>query len=62
MASKDGVALATSLLGFVQTISNASLPGTNLRFTEQKGPVWEELKTLAEKAGEDGLRGLHLTI
>lgn len=62
MASKDGVALATSLLGFVQTISNASLPGTNLRFTEQEGPVWEELKTLAEKAGEDGLRGLHLTI
>ncbi|HEL2254494.1 TPA: hypothetical protein U2D00_001193 [Streptococcus suis] len=62
VASKDGVALATSLLGFVQTISNASLPGTNLRFTEQEGPVWEELKTLAEKAGEDGLRGLHLTI
>ncbi|HEL9598126.1 TPA: hypothetical protein U0J99_000629 [Streptococcus suis] len=62
VASKDGVALATSLSGFVQAISNASLPGTNLRFTDQERPVWEELKTLAEKAGEDGLRGLHLTI
>ncbi|HHW4948803.1 TPA: hypothetical protein ACU0L0_000354 [Streptococcus suis] len=62
VASKDGVALATTLSGFVQIISNASLPGTNLRFTDQESPVWEELKTLAEKAGEDGLRGLHLTI
>ncbi len=62
VASLDGVALATSLSGFVQTISNASLPGTNLRFTDQEGPVWEELKALTEKAGEDGLRGLHLTI
>ncbi|HEL1767145.1 TPA: hypothetical protein TXV04_000214 [Streptococcus suis] len=62
VVSKDGVALATILSGFVQTISNASLPGANLRFTDQEGPVWEELKALTEKAGEDGLRGLHLTI
>ncbi|HEM6119740.1 TPA: hypothetical protein U2D44_001598 [Streptococcus suis] len=62
VASKDGVALATSLSGFVQTISNASLPGTNLRFTDQESPVWEELKALTEQTREDGLRGLHLTI
>lgn len=62
VASKDGVALATSLSGFVQTISNASLPGTNLRFTAQESPVWEELKALTEQAREDGLRGIHLTI
>ncbi|HEM6205962.1 hypothetical protein ACTGXK_02935 [Streptococcus suis] len=62
VTSKDGVALATSLSGFVQAVSNASLPGSNLRFTDQEGPVWEELKALTEKAGEDGRRGLHLTI
>lgn len=62
VASKDGVDLAISLSGFVQTISNASLPGTNLRFTEQECPVWEELKALTEQTREDGLRGLHLTI
>ncbi|MEI4367579.1 hypothetical protein V9Z29_07275 [Streptococcus suis] len=62
VASKEGVALATSLSGFVQTISNASLPGTNLRFTDQERPVWEEFKALTEKAREDGQRGLHLTI
>ncbi|MFM0785513.1 hypothetical protein [Streptococcus suis] len=62
VASKEGLALETSLSGFVQMISNASLPGTNLRFTAQESPVWEELKALTEKAGEDGLRGLHLTI
>ncbi|HFR3475012.1 TPA: hypothetical protein ACHU97_000901 [Streptococcus suis] len=62
VASKDGVALATSLSGFVQAVSNARLPGSNLRFTAQEGPVWEELKALTEKAGEDGLRGIHLTI
>ncbi|MBO4107775.1 hypothetical protein [Streptococcus suis] len=62
VASKDGVALATSLSGFVQTISNASLPGTNLRFTDQERPVWEELKSLTEQTREDGLRGIHLTI
>ncbi|HEL1655336.1 TPA: hypothetical protein TXN47_001381 [Streptococcus suis] len=62
VASKDGVALATSLSGFVQTISNASLPGANLRFTAQEIPVWEELKALTEQAREDDLRGLHLTI
>lgn len=62
VASKDGVALATSLSGFVQTISNASLPGANLRFTDQERPVWEELKALTEQTSEDGLRGLHLTI
>ncbi|HFI0354295.1 TPA: hypothetical protein ACGOV8_001540 [Streptococcus suis] len=62
VASKDGVALATSLSGFVQTISNASLPGTNFRFTDQESPVWEELKALTEQTREDGLRGLHLTI
>ncbi|WP_105107093.1 hypothetical protein [Streptococcus suis] len=62
VASKDGVALATSLSGLVQTIFNASLPGTNLRFTAQESPVWEELKALTEQAREDGLRGIHLTI
>ncbi|MDG3136202.1 hypothetical protein [Streptococcus suis] len=62
MASKEGVALANSLSGFVQTISNASLPGANLRFTDQERPVWEEFKALTEKAREDGQRGLHLTI
>ncbi|MGQ7461494.1 hypothetical protein ACTGZQ_02935 [Streptococcus suis] len=61
VASKEGVALATSLSGFVQTISNASLPGTNLRFTEQEGPVWEEFKVLTEQVRADGKRGLHLT-
>ncbi|HFU4434434.1 TPA: hypothetical protein ACGO9W_000757 [Streptococcus suis] len=61
VASKDGVALATSLSGLVQTIFNASLPGTNLRFTAQESPVWEELKALTEQAREDGLRGIHLT-
>ncbi|WP_105124596.1 hypothetical protein [Streptococcus suis] len=62
VASKDGVALATSLSGFVQAISNASLPGANLRFTDQERPVWEEFKVLTEQIREDGLRGLHLTI
>ncbi|HFU4001211.1 TPA: hypothetical protein ACGO3D_001327 [Streptococcus suis] len=62
VASMDGVALATSLSGFVQTISNASLPGTNLRFTDQERPVWEEFKALTEQAREDGQRGIHLTI
>ncbi|MFM0855861.1 hypothetical protein P7J58_07725 [Streptococcus suis] len=62
VASKEGLALETSLSGFVQTISNASLPGTNLRFTDQERPVWEEFKALTEKAREDGQRGLHLTI
>ncbi|HFI2440359.1 TPA: hypothetical protein ACGO54_001060 [Streptococcus suis] len=60
VASKEGVALANSLSGFVQTISNASLPGANLRFTDQERPVWEEFKALTEKAREDGQRGLHL--
>ncbi|HFI0563691.1 TPA: hypothetical protein ACGO35_001407 [Streptococcus suis] len=62
VASKEGLALETSLSGFVQTISNASLPGTNLRFTDQERPVWEEFKSLTEQAREDGQRGLHLTI
>ncbi|HFI0106906.1 TPA: hypothetical protein ACGOV5_001498 [Streptococcus suis] len=62
VASLDGVALATSMSGFVQTISNASLPGANLRFTDQERPVWEEFKALTEQAREDGQRGLHLTI
>ncbi|HEM3441858.1 TPA: hypothetical protein U1B40_000709 [Streptococcus suis] len=62
VASKEGVALANSLSGFVQTISNASLPGANLRFIDQERPVWEEFKALTEKAREDGQRGLHLTI
>ncbi|HEM3450592.1 hypothetical protein V9Z57_02160 [Streptococcus suis] len=62
VASKEGVALANSLAGFVQTISNASLPGANLRFIDQERPVWEEFKALTEKAREDGQRGLHLTI
>lgn len=62
VASKEGVALANSLSGFVQTISNASLPGANLRFIDQERPVWEEFKALTEKAREDGQRGLHLAI
>ncbi|HEM3613904.1 TPA: hypothetical protein U1C23_000718 [Streptococcus suis] len=62
VASKEGVALANSLSGFVQMISKASLPGTNLHFTDQELPVWEEFKALTEKAREDGQRGLHLTI
>ncbi|HFI0797308.1 TPA: hypothetical protein ACGO6Z_000566 [Streptococcus suis] len=62
VASKNGVALATSLSGFVQTISNASFPGANLRFTDQERPVWEEFKVLTEQAREDGQRGLHLII
>ncbi len=60
VASKDGVALATSLSGFVQTISNASLPGTNLRFTDQERPVWEEFKVLTEQARADDQRGFQL--
>ncbi|HEL1950210.1 TPA: hypothetical protein U1391_000741 [Streptococcus suis] len=62
VTSKDGVALATSLSDFVQTISNASLPGTNLRFTDQERPVWEEFEAMTEKAREDRQRGIHLTI
>ncbi|HEM3518728.1 TPA: hypothetical protein U1B48_001621 [Streptococcus suis] len=58
VASKEGLALETSLSGFVQSISNASLPGANLRFTDQE----REFKALTEKAREDGQRGLHLTI
>ncbi|HFI0127243.1 TPA: hypothetical protein ACGO9G_001919 [Streptococcus suis] len=60
VASKDGVALATSLSGFVQTISNASLPGANLRFTDQERPVWEEFKVLTEQARADDQRGFQL--
>ncbi|HEL9629447.1 TPA: hypothetical protein U0K61_000577 [Streptococcus suis] len=60
VASKNGVALATSLSGFVQTISNASLPGANLRFTDQERPVWEEFKVLTEQARADDQRGFHL--
>ncbi|HFI2433960.1 TPA: hypothetical protein ACGOYM_001072 [Streptococcus suis] len=62
VASKEGLALETSLSGFVQSISNASLPSANLRFTDQERPVWEEFKALTEQAREDGQRGLHLTI
>ncbi|MFK7051102.1 hypothetical protein V3Q77_14605, partial [Flavobacterium davisii] len=61
VVSKEGVALATSLSGFDQMISKASLPGANLRFTAQERPVWEEFKALTEKTREDGQRGLHLT-
>lgn len=60
VASKDGVALATSLSGLVQTISNASLPGANLRFTDQERPVWEEFKVLTEQARADDQRGFQL--
>lgn len=60
VASKDGVALATSLSGFVQAISNASLPGANLRFTDQERPVWEEFKGLTEQARADDQRGFQL--
>lgn len=62
VASKEGLALETSLSGFVQMISNASLPGANLRFTDQERPVWEEFKAMTEKAREDRQRGIHLTI
>lgn len=62
VASKEGLALETSLSGFVQMISNASLPGANLRFTDQERPVWEEFKALTEQAREDRQRGIHLTI
>ncbi|HEM5985446.1 TPA: hypothetical protein U2B98_000298 [Streptococcus suis] len=60
VVGKDGVALATSLSGFVQTISNASLPGANLRFTDQERPVWEEFKVLTEQARADDQRGFQL--
>ncbi|MFM0621811.1 hypothetical protein [Streptococcus suis] len=60
VTSKDGVALATSLSGFVQAISNASLPGANLRFTDQERPVWEEFKVLTEQARADDQRGFQL--
>ncbi|BCP64477.1 hypothetical protein SUT503_15350 [Streptococcus parasuis] len=60
VANKDGVALATSLSGFVQAISNASLPGANLRFTDQERPVWEEFKVLMEQARADDQRGFQL--
>ncbi|HEL2402385.1 TPA: hypothetical protein TZS69_001359 [Streptococcus suis] len=60
VASKDGVALATSLSGFVQAISNVSLPGANLRFTDQERPVWEEFKVLTEQARADDQRGFQL--
>ncbi|HEM5106844.1 TPA: hypothetical protein U1235_001463 [Streptococcus suis] len=52
VASKEGVALANSLSGFVQTISNASLPGANLRFTDQERPVWEEFKKQEKMVNE----------
>ncbi|MFM0899428.1 hypothetical protein P7J55_04000 [Streptococcus suis] len=54
--------MANSLSEFVQMISKASLPGANLRFTDQERPVWEEFKALTEQARADGQRGLHLTI
>ncbi|MFM0773352.1 hypothetical protein [Streptococcus suis] len=60
VASKEGVALANSLSGFVQMISKASLPGANLRFTDQERPVWEEFKALTEQARADGQRGFQL--
>ncbi|HFI0790666.1 TPA: hypothetical protein ACGO62_000665 [Streptococcus suis] len=60
VANKDGLALATSLSGFVQTISNASLPGANLRFTDQERPVWEEFKALTEQARAGDQRGFQL--
>ncbi|HFI0645190.1 TPA: hypothetical protein ACGO4K_000985 [Streptococcus suis] len=60
VVGKDGVALATSLSGFVQAISNASLPGANLRFTDQERPVWEEFKVLTEQARADDQRGFQL--
>ncbi|HEL1648602.1 hypothetical protein [Streptococcus suis] len=60
VASKEGVALANSLSGFVQMISKASLPGANLRFTDQERPVWEEFKSLTEQARADDQRGFQL--
>lgn len=60
VVSKEGLALETSLSGFVQAISNASLPGANLRFTDQERPVWEEFKALTEQARADDQRGFQL--
>lgn len=61
LTGKEGPALSTSLSGLIQAISNASLPGSNLRFTDQEDPVWEDLKESTEKVRQDGLRGRHLT-
>lgn len=57
---REGVALAISLQGLVQAVANASFPGTDLRFTDQERPVWEELKSLTDKERTDVFRGVHL--
>lgn len=60
VVQSEGIALGTSLQGLVQAVSNASLPATNLRFTDEERPVWEELKTLTDKERTDVLRGVYL--
>ncbi|MFH0384676.1 hypothetical protein ACEE60_04220 [Streptococcus suis] len=56
----EGMALGIRLQGLVQAVSNASLPGTELRFTDEEKPVWEELKSLTDKERTDIFRGVHL--
>ena len=56
----EGMALGISLQGLVQAVSNASLPGTELRFTDEEKPVWEELNSLTDKERTDIFRGVHL--
>ncbi|HFI0746195.1 TPA: hypothetical protein ACGOYA_000181 [Streptococcus suis] len=56
----EGIALGISLQGLVQAVSDASLSGTELRFTDEEKPVWEELKSLTDKERTDIFRGVHL--
>ncbi|MFH0373684.1 hypothetical protein [Streptococcus sp. A22] len=56
----EGIALGISLQGLVQAVSNASLSGTELRFTDEEKSVWEELKSLTDKERTDIFRGVHL--
>lgn len=60
VVQSEGIALGISLQGLVQAVSNASLPGTELRFTDEEKPVWEELKSLTDKGRTDIFRGVHL--
>lgn len=60
VVQSEGMALGISLQGLVQAVSNASLPGTELRFTDEEKPVWEALKSLTDKERTDIFRGVHL--
>ncbi|HFI0056150.1 TPA: hypothetical protein ACGORT_001162 [Streptococcus suis] len=60
VVQSEGMALGISLQGLVQAVSNASLPGTELRFTDEEKPVWEELNSLTDKERTDIFRGVHL--